>query len=136
MSEPTVQRREILTLDHVKVHFGGVRAVDDVSLFIFHQANLFMLQHLRRRMKIREERFAVLEAFEAGIALLGHEVKSLRDGKISIEEGLIRIEKGEIFLWNVHIPPYKYLSHVEYQPTRTRKLLMHRAEIAKLGSQA
>ena len=81
-------------------------------------------------------RFTILEAFEAGISLFGHEVKSLRGGKASIEEGLVRIDRGEIFLMNVHIPPYAHLSHVEYQPTRSRKLLMHRSEIDRLDSQA
>ena len=76
-----------------------------------------------------------MESFEAGIALAGHEVKSLRSGKASIEEGVIRVDKGEIFLMNVHIPPYTHLSHVDYVPTRTRKLLMHKKEIKKLGEQ-
>lgn len=81
------------------------------------------------------QRFSILESFEAGISLYGHEVKSLRSGHASIEEGVVRIENGEIFLLNVHIPPYAHLSHVEYQPTRTRKLLMHRQEIQKLLGQ-
>ncbi len=77
-----------------------------------------------------------MESFEAGLVLLGHEVKSLRSGKISLDEGLVRFDKGELFLFNVHIPPYEHLSHVEYEPTRTRKLLMHRKEIEKISSQA
>ena len=81
-------------------------------------------------------RFAVLEAFEAGIVLAGCEVKSLREGKVSLEEGLVRIDKGEAYLMNVHIPPYKHLSNVEYNPTRTRKLLLHRQQIDKISAEA
>lgn len=81
------------------------------------------------------QRFSILESFEAGLALHGHEVKSLRQGKASIEESLIRIDGGEIFLFNAHIPQYSHLTHVEYHPTRTRKLLMHRREIDRLFGQ-
>ena len=87
-----------------------------------------------RNRKVHQ-RFSILESLEAGISLYGHEVKSLRSGKASIEEGLVRLEKGEIFLFNVHIPPYPHLSHVNYLPTRTRKLLMHSKEIERLNSQ-
>ena len=79
--------------------------------------------------------YEILEQFSAGLELFGHEVKSLRGGKASIEEGLVRIDRGEIFLFNVHIPPYEHLSHLEYNPTRSRKLLMHRSEIERLGAQ-
>ena len=79
--------------------------------------------------------YFIEQRFEAGIALHGHEVKSLRAGKSSIEEGLVRVDKGEIFLFNVHIPPYSHLSRVDYVPTRTRKLLMHKKEIERLGGQ-
>jgi SsrA-binding protein len=80
-------------------------------------------------------RFTVIESLEAGLVLQGHEVKSLRQGQASLEEGIIRIDRGEIFLLNVHIPPYAHLSHVHYDPTRTRKLLLHRSEINRLSGQ-
>lgn len=80
-------------------------------------------------------RFIILKSYEAGISLFGHEVKSLRNGRASIEEGVIRIENGEMFLLNVHIPPYVHLSHIAYEPTRTRKLLMHKKEIEHLFGQ-
>ena len=85
------------------------------------------------RNRRAHQRFTILEALEAGIVLLGHEVKSLRQGKASIEESLVRIDKNEIFLFNTHIPPYAHLSHVLYNPARTRKLLLHRKEIDRLG---
>ena len=87
------------------------------------------------RNRKAHQKFSILESFEAGISLYGHEVKSLRQGKASIEEGLVRIDRGEIFLFNVHIPPYSHLRDIEYQPTRTRKLLMHKKEIEKLYGQ-
>lgn len=80
-------------------------------------------------------KFSILESFEAGIVLYGYEVKSLRAGRVSIEEAVVRAENGEMFLYNVHIPPYSHLSHVDYKPTRTRKLLMHRKEIEHLAGQ-
>src|SRR4051794_32918742 len=80
-------------------------------------------------------RFSILESFEAGISLYGHEVKSLRQGRANIEEGLVRAGRGGLFLFNVHIPPYSHLSHVVYEPTRTRKLLMHRREIDRLEAE-
>src|SRR3989344_3563235 len=80
-------------------------------------------------------RFSILEAYEAGIVLHGYEVKSLREGKVSLDEGLVRIDKGEAFLMNVHIPPYKHLSNIEYNPTRTRKLLLHRRQIDKISAE-
>jgi SsrA-binding protein len=89
---------------------------------------------ITKNRKVRQK-FFILESFEAGLALWGHEVKSLRQGKISIEESLVRIEKGELFLFNAHIPPYPYLSHTPYEPTRTRKLLMHRKEIDRLAGE-
>jgi SsrA-binding protein len=89
---------------------------------------------ITRNRKVHQ-RFSVLEAFEAGISLFGHEVKSLRTGKASIEESVVRLDRGEIFLFNAHIPPYSHLSHVEYVPTRSRKLLMHRREIDRLEGQ-
>jgi len=88
------------------------------------------------RNRRAHQKFSVLETLEAGISLFGHEVKSLRQGKADIEESMVRFERGEAFLFNAHIPPYSHLSHVEYQPTRTRKLLLHRNQIEKLSGQA
>ncbi len=82
------------------------------------------------------QRFAVIEALEAGLALKGHEVKSLRQSKVSIEEGLVRVNGGEIFLFNVYIAPYSHYSYKDIEPTRTRKLLMHRSEITRLSMEA
>lgn len=80
-------------------------------------------------------RFFIVETYEAGIALYGHEVKSLRQGRANIEESLVRVDAGQMTLFNAHIQPYSHLAHVAAEPARTRRLLMHRAEIDRLGSQ-
>jgi len=76
--------------------------------------------------------FHILERFEAGIALKGSEVKSIRGGKANINDAFARIEKGEAFLYNADIQPFAQASHEVPAPKRTRKLLLHRAEIDKL----
>ena len=74
-----------------------------------------------------------LEAtFEAGISLKGTEVKSLRMGRCSIKEAFVRIENGEVMLYQMHIPPYEKGNIFNRDPLRPRKLLMHKAEIRKL----
>ena len=72
------------------------------------------------------------DTFEAGLALQGSEVKSLRQGRSTLKEGYIRIEKGEAFLVAVHIPPYVQANMNNHEPTRPRKLLLHRREIQRL----
>ena len=72
------------------------------------------------------------EFFEAGIALKGSEVKSLRDGKANISESYAVDEQGEIFLVNSHIPSYKESSYNNHDPKRNRKLLLNKREINKL----
>lgn len=72
------------------------------------------------------------EYFEAGIELAGTEVKSLRQGKCSLKESYIGIENMEAFIYNMHITPYDHGNIFNREPLRTRKLLMHKAEIRKL----
>src|SRR5262245_19426143 len=76
--------------------------------------------------------YHVLETYEAGIALKGPEVKSLRAGKASLQDSFARIDKGEMYLHQMHITPYAYTHHEDLSPTRIRKLLLHRQEIKKL----
>jgi SsrA-binding protein len=76
--------------------------------------------------------YHLLETFEAGIALTGTEVKSLRDGKASIADAYGIVRDGEIFLLNSHIQPYEKGGYVNHEPTRNRKLLLHRREIRRL----
>jgi len=77
--------------------------------------------------------YSVLETYEAGIALFGYEVKSLRQKEVSLEGSFIRTEKGQAFLHNMHIKPYKFHSLGTIDPTRTRKLLLKSKEIKRLA---
>src|SRR5438105_3371388 len=76
--------------------------------------------------------YVVLETFEAGIELRGTEVKSLRDAKAQLVDAYATIESGQLYLRNAHISIYDPGSFSNHEPTRTRRLLMHRAEIRKL----
>jgi SsrA-binding protein len=77
-------------------------------------------------------RYEFLDRFEAGLVLTGTEVKSLRDGKAQLKDGFAAIQDGEVFLHNVHIPPYAPASRENHEPERVRKLLLKRSEIDKL----
>ena len=76
--------------------------------------------------------YFIEDKYEAGIALAGTEVKSLRMGKCSIKEAFIRIENGEVYVYNMHISPYEKGNIFNKAPLRVRKLLMHKYEINKL----
>lgn len=76
--------------------------------------------------------YHLLERFEAGIELKGTEVKSIRAGRINLNDAFARVERGQCFLWNCHIQPYEKASHVQHEPTRSRRLLLHKSEIFKL----
>jgi len=78
--------------------------------------------------------YEILETFEAGLALVGPEVKSLRNGKASLSDGYAFIRRGEVFLANVHIGAYEQASRENVEPRRERKLLLHRAEIDRLAT--
>ncbi len=73
------------------------------------------------------------EVFEAGIALRGSEVKSIREGKVNLKEAFCRIRNGEVFIHNMNISPYEFANQEDLDPVRMRKLLLHREEIAKLS---
>ncbi len=77
--------------------------------------------------------YSIEETFEAGISLMGSEVKSIREGRINLKDGFARIKEGEIVLSNVHISPYAQASVFNHEPLRERKLLMHKGEIRRLA---
>ncbi|MGN0295170.1 MAG: SsrA-binding protein SmpB [Lachnospiraceae bacterium] len=79
--------------------------------------------------------YFIEDTYEAGIALSGTEVKSLRMGRCSIKESFIRIEKGEVFIYGMHISPYEKGNIFNKDPLRVRKLLLHRRQISKLVGQ-
>jgi SsrA-binding protein len=76
--------------------------------------------------------YHLLETFEAGIALLGTEVKAIREGRVNLRDSFARVEDGEVYLYNVHISPYSHRGYADHEPLRRRKLLLHRDEIRKL----
>ena len=76
--------------------------------------------------------FHLLESFEAGIALMGTEVKAIREGRVNLRDSFARVEDGEVFLYNVNISPYSHRGYADHEPLRRRKLLLHREEIRKL----
>ena len=76
--------------------------------------------------------YHVLETFEAGIALLGTEVKAIREGRVNLRDSYARAENGEVWMLNVHISPYSHRGYAAHAEMRQRKLLLHRHEIRKL----
>jgi SsrA-binding protein len=76
--------------------------------------------------------FHLLETFEAGLVLLGTEVKAIREGRVNLRDSFARVEDGEVFLYNVNISPYSHRGYADHEPLRRRKLLLHRDEIRKL----
>jgi SsrA-binding protein len=81
--------------------------------------------------RARREYF-IDESFEAGMVLLGSEVKSLRDGRANLADSYARVDKGQLFLVNTHISPYPAANMFNHEPTRPRKLLLHKREISRL----
>jgi SsrA-binding protein len=79
--------------------------------------------------------YFIEETFEAGLELLGTEVKAMREGKANLREGFVRIDRGEAWLENVHISQYDQGGYVNHEPLRRRKLLLHRREIDRIQGQ-
>jgi SsrA-binding protein len=88
-------------------------------------------QSIARNRRARHE-YHILETWEAGIALTGTEVKSLRNGKANLTDAFGIVKDGEVYLLNLHISPYEQGNQFNHEPTRTRKLLLHRREIRRL----
>lgn len=82
--------------------------------------------------KARHDYF-ILETYEAGLALVGTEVKSLREGRANLTDSFARVENGEVILYNMHISPYQKGGYVNHEPKRPRRLLLHKGEIARLA---
>ncbi|WP_243387815.1 SsrA-binding protein SmpB [Bacillus kexueae] len=76
--------------------------------------------------------YFIEETYEAGLVLQGTEIKSIRLGRVNLKDAFARIEKGEVFLHNMHISPYEQGNRYNHEPLRTRKLLLNRKEINKL----
>ena len=89
---------------------------------------------IAQNRKVRHD-FEVLSTVEAGIELRGTEVKSLRDGKVNLKDSYARLDRGELFLLNLHIGVYEAANRFNHDPDRPRKLLLHRWEIRRLVGQ-
>ena len=89
------------------------------------------IESIARNKRARFD-YHILDTFEAGLVLRGTEVKSLREGKVSIADAYGIIRDGEAYLLNAHIQPYARGGYVNHEPTRSRKLLLHRKEIRRL----
>jgi SsrA-binding protein len=76
--------------------------------------------------------YHILDTWEAGLVLLGTEVKSIREGRVNLRDSFARVEKGEVWLYNVNISPYSHRGYADHEPLRQRKLLLNRDEIRKL----
>lgn len=88
-------------------------------------------ESIARNKRARHD-YHIIDTWEAGIVLTGSEVKSLRNGKANISDAYGIVKDGEVQLLNLHISPYEQASYFNHEPTRTRKLLLHRKEIRKL----
>jgi SsrA-binding protein len=76
--------------------------------------------------------YHIVETFEAGVALLGTEVKAIREGNVNLRDSYASVEDGQVWILNVHINPYSHRGYADHEPTRRRKLLLHKQEIRKL----
>src|SRR5262245_4749011 len=76
--------------------------------------------------------YHLLETFEAGLVLVGTEVKAIREGRVNLRDSFARVDDGEVFLYNVNISSYSHRGYADHEPLRRRKLLLHRQEIRKL----
>ena len=76
--------------------------------------------------------YHVLDTWEAGVALLGTEVKAIREGRVNLRDSYARVDRGELWMMNVHISPYSHRGYAQHEELRQRKLLLHHHEISKL----
>ena len=79
--------------------------------------------------------YHILDRWEAGVALLGTEVKAIREGRVNLRDSFARVDRGEVWMENVHISPYSHRGYADHPEKRSRKLLLHRHEIQKLVGQ-
>ncbi len=93
-------------------------------------------QHLIATNRRARHEYHIEETYEAGVALMGTEVKTLRERRVSLQEAFARVEGGEVWLYHMHIPPYEAGNIFNHDPLRRRKLLLHRSEIRRLFAKA
>lgn len=86
--------------------------------------------------KLARLNYFIEDTYEAGIALVGTEVKSLREGRANLKDSYARVKEGEVFLYDMHISPYSHGNRANHDPMRKRKLLLHKREIKRLYGKA
>ena len=91
-------------------------------------------QVIAQNKKARHD-YTIVETYEAGIVLQGTEIKSIRNRRVNLKDGFIRVRNQEAFLYNVHISPYEQGNLFNHDPLRTRKLLLHKKQIKKLAEE-
>ena len=91
-----------------------------------------MAEHLIADNRKARHDFHLFDAYEAGVVLLGTEVKTIREGRVNLKDSYGRVEHGEVFLYNLHISPYSHRGYATHEPLRRRKLLLNKIEIRKL----
>ena len=91
-----------------------------------------MAEHLIADNRKARHDFHLFDAYEAGVVLLGTEVKAIREGRVNLKDSYGRVEHGEGFLYNLHISPYSHRGYATHEPLRRRKLLLNKIEIRKL----
>lgn len=79
--------------------------------------------------------YSIIDTMEAGMVLQGTEIKSIRNSRINLKDGFVRVRNGEAYLYNVHISPYEQGNIFNHDPLRTRKLLLHKKQIARLENE-
>ena len=91
-----------------------------------------MAEHLIADNRKARHDFHLFDTYEAGVVLLGTEVKAIREGRVNLKDSYGRVEQGEVFLYNLHISPYSHRGYATHEPLRRRKLLLNKIEIRKL----
>jgi len=91
-----------------------------------------MAEHLIADNRKARHDFHLFDTYEAGLVLLGTEVKAIREGRVNLKDSYGRVEHGEVFLYNLHISPYSHRGYATHEPLRRRKLLLNKIEIRKL----
>jgi len=91
-----------------------------------------MTEHLIADNRKARHDFHLFDSYEAGVVLLGTEVKAIREGRVNLKDSYGRVEHGEVFLYNLHISPYSHRGYATHEPLRRRKLLLNKIEIRKL----
>ncbi|MFO8058620.1 MAG: SsrA-binding protein SmpB [bacterium] len=91
-------------------------------------------ERVMARAKDLHLKWEVLETFEAGMALMGSEVKSIRDGRVNLKDSYCRFKGHELYIVGMHISPYSHGTHINHEPERPRKLLLHKRQLVRLQS--